>query len=144
MVGGAEARVCRRRVFLKASCCFCRWGFMTAASLGPGRAKRRCHRRGDATAPSFPSMAPSALRFDLVAECAISRARASIIHLPHQSVEAPVFMPVGTQGTMKGVTFQQLRDLGCQIMLGNTYHLGLRPVRLGPARAPSPSGSSGG
>lgn len=37
-------------------------------------------------------------------------------------------MPVGTQGTMKGLTCQQLRDLGCQIMLGNTYHLGLRPV----------------
>lgn len=37
-------------------------------------------------------------------------------------------MPVGTQGTMKGLTPEQLRQLDCQIMLSNTYHLGLRPV----------------
>jgi queuine tRNA-ribosyltransferase len=69
-----------------------------------------------------------ALQFEVLAECKVTRARASKINLPHQSVDAPVFMPVGTQGTMKGLTCQQLRDLECQIMLGNTYHLGLRPV----------------
>jgi len=44
-------------------------------------------------------------------------------------VETPVFMPVGTQGTLKGVLVDQLKmdNMNCQIMLGNTYHLGLRP-----------------
>jgi len=48
--------------------------------------------------------------------------------LPHAIVDTPVFMPVGTQGTLKGLTSQQLDDLGCRIILGNTYHLGSRPV----------------
>lgn len=69
----------------------------------------------------------SALRYELLATCKTSRARASLLHLPHQSVSLPVFMPVGTQGTMKGVTTAQLKDLGCEILLGNTYHLGHRP-----------------
>lgn len=42
-------------------------------------------------------------------------------------VDLPVFMPVGTKGTLKGMTVDQLEELGCQIFLGNTYHLGLRP-----------------
>lgn len=68
------------------------------------------------------------LSFELIKECISTRARASKIHLPHFSVEGPIFMPVGTQGTMKGLTPQQLLDINCQIILGNTYHLGLRPV----------------
>ena len=48
--------------------------------------------------------------------------------LPHCDVELPVFMPVGTQGTLKGVTTDQAKEMGMQIMLGNTYHLGHRPV----------------
>lgn len=71
-----------------------------------------------------------ALRFELLSKCPISRARVSRIHLPHHIVDAPVFMPVGTQGTMKGLTPEQLRQLNCQIMLSNTYHLGLRPVHM--------------
>jgi queuine tRNA-ribosyltransferase len=47
--------------------------------------------------------------------------------LPHQTVDTPVFMPVGTQGTLKGMTPHQLKELDCQILLGNTYHLGSRP-----------------
>lgn len=47
--------------------------------------------------------------------------------MPHGHVDGPVFMPVGTQGTMKGLTSEQLEDMNCQILLGNTYHLGLRP-----------------
>jgi len=47
--------------------------------------------------------------------------------LPHFDVQTPIFMPVGTQGTMKGLTCDQLRKLNCQIILGNTYHLGMRP-----------------
>ena len=73
---------------------------------------------------------PSALKFEVLATCSTTRARVSKIHLPHRSVDAPVFMPVGTQGTMKGLTMQQMEDLGCQLFLGNTYHLGTRPVSL--------------
>ena len=49
------------------------------------------------------------------------------MHLPHQTVETPVFMPVGTQGTVKAVPQGILEELGAQIILGNTYHLYLRP-----------------
>lgn len=58
----------------------------------------------------------------------MSKARVSKMGLPHQVVDTPVFMPVGTQGTLKGVTSQQLVDMDCQIILGNTYHLGNKPV----------------
>lgn len=47
--------------------------------------------------------------------------------LPHYTVDTPVFMPVGTQGTLKGLAPEQLEELDCKIMLGNTYHLGHRP-----------------
>jgi queuine tRNA-ribosyltransferase len=56
-----------------------------------------------------------------------SAARCGVFHTTHGSVETPVFMPVGTQGTVKGVTPDQLEGLGAQIVLGNTYHLYLRP-----------------
>ncbi|KAL3314592.1 Queuine tRNA-ribosyltransferase catalytic subunit 1 [Cichlidogyrus casuarinus] len=71
-----------------------------------------------------------ALRWDILAECQTSKARTSLLHLPHcpnGPVETPVFMPVGTQGTMKGITIEQLIELDCRILLGNTYHLGHRP-----------------
>nr|XP_046186267.1 queuine tRNA-ribosyltransferase catalytic subunit 1-like isoform X1 [Oncorhynchus gorbuscha] len=70
-------------------------------------------------------VAPLALR--IIAECPVTKARACDLKLPHCTVSTPVFMPVGTQGTMKGITVDQLDDLGCQICLGNTYHLGMRP-----------------
>jgi queuine tRNA-ribosyltransferase len=56
-----------------------------------------------------------------------SGARRTRLHLPHQTVETPVFMPVGTQGTVKAVPQGVLEELGAQIILGNTYHLYLRP-----------------
>ncbi|PIO36894.1 hypothetical protein AB205_0049510 [Aquarana catesbeiana] len=68
-----------------------------------------------------------ALVYRVLAECPITKARACELTLPHGPVKTPVFMPVGTQGTMKGITADQLRDLGCEICLGNTYHLGMRP-----------------
>lgn len=71
-----------------------------------------------------------ALSFKILAKCSTTKARTAILTLPHHAVETPVFMPVGTQGTMKGLTCKQLEDLDCQIILGNTYHLGMRPVRL--------------
>jgi len=73
-------------------------------------------------------MAKHALSFSFVAECSVSKARACKMVLPHAVVDTPVFMPVGTQGTLKGLTSEQLDDLGCRIVLGNTYHLGNRPV----------------
>jgi queuine tRNA-ribosyltransferase len=66
------------------------------------------------------------LTFDLIhtTEAGGRRAR---LHLPHQTVETPVFMPVGTAGTVKAVPQETLESLGAQIILGNTYHLYLRP-----------------
>jgi len=69
----------------------------------------------------------SALRFNIVAKCSTSRARVAEMTLPHSMVDTPVFMPVGTQGTLKGLVPQQLEKLDCRIMLSNTYHLGNRP-----------------
>jgi queuine tRNA-ribosyltransferase len=49
--------------------------------------------------------------------------------LPHYTVATPQFMPVGTSGCMKGLTTQQLLDIDCHIILGNTYHLALQPTK---------------
>ena len=54
-------------------------------------------------------------------------ARAGVLHLPHGRVQTPVFMPVGTYATVKGLTPEELGDMGAQIILGNTYHLMQRP-----------------
>jgi queuine tRNA-ribosyltransferase len=54
-------------------------------------------------------------------------ARAGIIYTPRGAVQTPVFMPVGTKGTVKGLTPGDLREVGARIVLGNTYHLYLRP-----------------
>lgn len=68
------------------------------------------------------------LTFEIIAECKTTKARAGIMSLPHTTVNTPVFMPVGTQGTVKGILPEQLETLNCKIILGNTYHLGTRPV----------------
>lgn len=67
------------------------------------------------------------LQFEVIASCTRSRARTSIMKLPHYTVETPVFMPVGTKGSVKSLLLEQLEDINCQIILGNTFHLGLRP-----------------
>jgi queuine tRNA-ribosyltransferase len=54
-------------------------------------------------------------------------ARCARLELPHGIVETPAFMPVGTYGTVKGMTPEELQSLGAQIVLGNTFHLALRP-----------------
>ena len=54
-------------------------------------------------------------------------ARRGELHTPHGVVQTPAFMPVGTQGTVKAALHRDLEDLGAEIMLGNTYHLFLRP-----------------
>lgn len=70
---------------------------------------------------------PRNLVFTIHGRCSLTKARTATMLLTHASVATPVFMPVGTSGCMKGVTTQQLDDLGCQIILGNTYHLALQP-----------------
>ncbi|MEA2641305.1 MAG: queuine tRNA-ribosyltransferase [Chloroflexota bacterium] len=64
-------------------------------------------------------------RFDILAES--SGARAGVLETAHGPIETPAFMPVGTQGTVKGLTPADVRSLGAQCILGNTYHLWLRP-----------------
>ena len=67
-------------------------------------------------------------QFEVVAECPHTRARAGVLQTPHGSVETPVFMPVGTQATVKALTPRQLADeLDARVLLANTYHLWLRP-----------------
>ncbi|MBL7771972.1 MAG: tRNA guanosine(34) transglycosylase Tgt [Chitinophagaceae bacterium] len=66
--------------------------------------------------------------FQLQASDTQSKARAGLITTDHGTIETPIFMPVGTIGTVKGVTQEQLeQDIQAQIILGNTYHLNLRP-----------------
>ena len=66
--------------------------------------------------------------FQLQATCRVTGARAGILHTAHGEVETPVFMPVGTQAAIKGVLHRDLlNELDAKIILGNTYHLFLRP-----------------
>lgn len=68
------------------------------------------------------------MKFELIAQDKKTGARAGILHTEHGSIETPIFMPVGTVGTVKGVFKEQLdKDIQAQIILGNTYHLYLRP-----------------
>lgn len=68
------------------------------------------------------------IRFEVTAECAVTRARTGLLRTPHGDIPTPVFMPVGTQATVKAIPQPTLyRDLGAAILLGNTYHLFLRP-----------------
>jgi queuine tRNA-ribosyltransferase len=70
------------------------------------------------------------LSFTLQATCPETGARAGLLQTDHGTVETPVFMPVGTAGTVKAVSPRALTDdVGAQIILGNTYHLSLRPGR---------------
>jgi queuine tRNA-ribosyltransferase len=72
-------------------------------------------------------MTASRFSFQLHALDAQTAARRGTFHTPHGPVETPAFMPVGTQGTVKGVDAGRLRETGAQMVLGNTYHLALRP-----------------
>lgn len=72
-------------------------------------------------------MSSSAFSFELMHEDAGSCARLGRFTTPHGVVDMPAFMPVGTQGTVKGVDAGRLHETGAQIILANTYHLLLRP-----------------
>ncbi len=68
------------------------------------------------------------MKFDLLHTDTHSKARAGLITTDHGPIETPIFMPVGTAGTVKAVHFKELEDeINAQIILGNTYHLYLRP-----------------
>ena len=70
----------------------------------------------------------SAIKYELIHKDKKTGARYGKITLPHGTFETPVFMPVGTQGTVKAMTVEELKEMvGAQIILGNTYHLNLRP-----------------
>jgi queuine tRNA-ribosyltransferase len=65
--------------------------------------------------------------FDFTIQSSSGRARVATFSTPHGTVTTPMFMPVGTQGTVKGLSAQEVLEAGSQIILGNTYHLLLRP-----------------
>ncbi len=65
--------------------------------------------------------------YELLATCPHTGARRGRLHTPHGTVETPAFMPVGTQGTVKTVSSEELEQMGYELILANTYHLFLRP-----------------
>ena len=65
--------------------------------------------------------------FEVIAQSSDSRARAGVIQTVHGAIETPVFMPVGTLGSVKSLSPEELVEAGAQVILGNTYHLYLRP-----------------
>jgi queuine tRNA-ribosyltransferase len=67
------------------------------------------------------------MKFNLIKKDTFSKARLGAVVLKHGTVETPVFMPVGTRGSVKAITHQHLKDINANIILGNTYHLMLRP-----------------
>ena len=70
----------------------------------------------------------SAIRYELIKTCKQSGARLGRLHTPHGVIETPIFMPVGTQATVKSMTPEELKEeVQAQIILSNTYHLYLRP-----------------
>ena len=68
-----------------------------------------------------------AITYELLHVCKQTGARRGIVHTPHGDIQTPVFMPVGTQATVKSMTPEELKEVGAQIILANTYHLFLRP-----------------
>ena len=66
-------------------------------------------------------------KYEVIKECKQSGARIGKLTTPHGVIETPVFMPVGTQATVKGLRVEDLKDMNAQIILSNTYHLFLRP-----------------
>ena len=69
----------------------------------------------------------AAVTYELIKQCPVTGARAGRLHTPHGSFDTPMFMPVGTQGTVKTLSPEELKEMGAGFILGNTYHLFLRP-----------------
>ncbi|MBS5450136.1 MAG: tRNA guanosine(34) transglycosylase Tgt [Coriobacteriia bacterium] len=70
---------------------------------------------------------PDLFSYDIVAEDPTTHARAGVFHTAHGDIETPIFMPVGTKATVKGLLPSTVEQLGAQIVLANTYHLAMRP-----------------
>lgn len=68
-----------------------------------------------------------AVTYELIKTCAQTGARLGRVHTPHGVIDTPTFMPVGTQATVKSMSPEELKTLGAEIILSNTYHLFLRP-----------------
>jgi queuine tRNA-ribosyltransferase len=68
-----------------------------------------------------------AVKYELIKTCAQTGARLGRLHTPHGVIDTPTFMPVGTQASVKGMSPEELKTLGAEIILSNTYHLFLRP-----------------
>lgn len=68
-----------------------------------------------------------AVKYELIKTCKQTGARLGRLHTPHGVIETPIFMPVGTQATVKAMTPEELKEIGSQIILSNTYHLHMRP-----------------
>jgi queuine tRNA-ribosyltransferase len=69
----------------------------------------------------------TAVKYELIKTCKQSGARLGKLHTPHGVIETPIFMPVGTLATVKTMSPEELKEMGSQIILSNTYHLWLRP-----------------
>ena len=65
--------------------------------------------------------------FELIHTCKQSGARLGVLHTPHGDIPTPIYMPVGTQATVKAMTPREMEEVGAKIILSNTYHLHLRP-----------------
>ena len=65
--------------------------------------------------------------YDIIAEDPTTHARAGVLHTTHGDIPTPIFMPVGTKGTVKGLLMDTVASLGTKILLANTYHLAMRP-----------------
>lgn len=68
-----------------------------------------------------------AITYELIKQCPHTGARAGRIHTPHGSFDTPIFMPVGTQASVKTLAPEELKEMGAEIILSNNYHLFLRP-----------------
>lgn len=68
-----------------------------------------------------------AIRYELIKKCKQTGARLGRLHTPHGVINTPIFMPVGTQATVKSMTPEELKEMNAEIILSNTYHLYLRP-----------------
>ena len=69
----------------------------------------------------------SPVTFELIKTCKQSGARLGVLHTPHGDIPTPIYMPVGTQATVKAMTPREMEEVGAKIILSNTYHLHLRP-----------------
>ncbi len=69
----------------------------------------------------------AAVTYELKKICKQSGARLGVLHTPHGDIDTPIFMPVGTQASVKGISPEELREINAKIILSNTYHLYMRP-----------------